>query len=184
MCTNDTSSPHGGDIIVEFKGISPKIADNCFIADSAKIIGDVSILDQASIWFNVVLRGDIDKIIIGENTNIQDGTVIHCHKGFPTTIGRNVSVGHNSIIHGCTIEDNCLIGMGSIIMSGAYIGKNSIIAAGTMIPQGKIIMDNSLVIGNPGQFMRNVTNSEIKTIEDNAMDYIQLSKEFNRKNSP
>ena len=98
MCTNDTSSPHGGDIIVEFKGISPKIADNCFIADSAKIIGDVSILDQASIWFNVVLRGDIDKIIIGENTNIQDGTVIHCHKGFPTTIGRNVSVGHNSII--------------------------------------------------------------------------------------
>ena len=108
---------------MEFKGISPKIADNCFIADSAKIIGDVSILDQASIWFNVVLRGDIDKIIIGENTNIQDGTVIHCHKGFPTTIGRNVSVGHNSIIHGCTIEDNCLIGMGSIIMSGVYIGK-------------------------------------------------------------
>ena len=183
MCPNDSSTPYGGGIIVKFQGVSPKIADSSFIANSAIIIGNVTIHDQASIWFNSVLRGDIDHIVIGENTNIQDGTVIHCHKGSPTIIGKNVSVGHNSTIHGCTIEDNCLIGMGTIIMSGAYIGKNTMIAAGSLIPQGRIIPENSLVMGNPGQVMRKITKTEMQLMKDNVMDYIQLTKEFKRKNN-
>lgn len=167
-------------MIRDFKDFKPQIGRNSWISETATIIGNVKIGDNVGIWFGVVLRGDVAPIEIGNNTNIQDNSVVHSEVNYPTKIGNGVTIGHNSIIHGCEIGDDTLIGMGAIILNGAKIGKNCIIGAGSVITEGKIIEDNSLVLGVPGKVIRKVTEEEIKRIKENARAYISLKESYEK----
>lgn len=137
--------------LYSYKNLKPEIDTSVFVAPTAQIIGDVQIQKHSSVWFNAVLRGDMDKIRVGANTNIQDLCVCHADENIPLTIGNAVTIGHRCVIHGCTIEDNCLIGMGSIVMNNAVIGEGAVIAAGTLILEKTIIPPYSLVTGSPGK---------------------------------
>lgn len=165
-------------MIKKFDGINPEIDESVFIAETAVIIGKVKINSNSNIWFNTVLRGDVNSIVIGKNTNIQDLTMVHVDRKFPTTIGDNVTIGHSAIIHGSTIGNNCLIGMGAIILDGAIIGENVIIGAGTLVPQRKTIEKNSLVLGSPGKIIRKLTDEEIEMLKESAKRYVELSKKY------
>lgn len=149
-----------------------------FIAKSADVVGRVKLGNFVSIWFQAVIRGDVDTITIGDRTNIQDGTVVHVAPGHPTVIGNDVSVGHNAIIHGCTIGDNVLVGMGAIVLNGATIGDNSIVGAGALVTQGKVFPPNSLIIGSPAKAVRSLTAEEIQSIKDNAEEYLDTMKGY------
>jgi len=147
-----------------------------FIADNATIIGDVILSKDVNIWYGAVIRADKDKITVGDCSNIQDNVVVHTSRAFPVTIGENVSVGHGAILHGCTIGNHVLVGMGSIILNGAVIGEGSIIGAGAVVTEGKVIPPGSLVIGLPGKVVRNVTDEEYEGILHNALEYVKLAK--------
>ncbi|MDI3535623.1 MAG: hypothetical protein PWP16_362 [Eubacteriaceae bacterium] len=149
-----------------------------FIAKSADVVGRVKLGNFVSIWFQAVLRGDVDSITIGDRTNIQDGTVVHVAPGHPTVIGDGVSVGHNAIIHGCSIGDNVLVGMGAIVLNGAQIGDNSIVGAGALVTQGKVFPPNSLIIGSPAKAVRALSEEEIQSIRDNAEEYLDTMKGY------
>ncbi|MBA2352067.1 MAG: gamma carbonic anhydrase family protein [Burkholderiales bacterium] len=155
-----------GDRKIETRG-------NHYIADNAIVIGSVVLENNASIWFNVVVRGDTDRIVIGENSNIQDGAVLHTDEGIELVIGKNVSVGHMAVLHGCKIGDNSLIGIKSVIMNRAVIGKNCLIGANALITEDKVIPDGSLVVGSPGKIVRSLTATEISRIEKNARHYVR-----------
>lgn len=163
-------------MIRDLKGIKLNIHEDAFIADTACVIGDVNIGKGSSVWYGAVLRGDIENITIGEFTNIQDNAVVHTETDIPTKIGDYTVVGHNAIIHGCTIGNNCLIGMGAIVLNNAEIGDNCIIGAGALVPEGKVIPPNSLVIGVPGKIIRQVTEEEIEGNRKNALRYNELYK--------
>lgn len=163
-------------MIRDLKGIRPDIHEDTFIADTASVIGDVSIGKGSSVWYGAVIRGDIEKITIGEFTNIQDNSVVHTETNIPTKIGDYTVIGHNAIIHGCTIGNNCLIGMGAVILNKAEIGDNCIIGAGALVPEGKAIPPNSLVVGIPGKVVRQVTDEEVEKIRKNAIRYNELYK--------
>ena len=154
------------------------IDKSVFIADGAKVIGNVEIGKNSSIWFNAVIRADSDKVKIGENSNIQDNAVIHTSEGFGVQIGDNVTIGHGAIVHGCTIKDNVIIGMGTIILNGAVIEENCIIGAGTLVTQGKVIPAGSLAFGNPMKIVRQLTEQEIQSLTDNATSYVNEAKEY------
>lgn len=156
--------------------IHPKIDSGTFIADTAVVIGNVEIGDGSSIWYNAVLRGDINKITIGKYSNVQDNATVHTESYLPAKIGDYTVVGHNALVHGCTVGNNTLIGMGSIIMNNVSVGNNCIIGAGTVITEGKKIPDNSMVLGIPGKIVRQVTEEEIKGIKDTAIRYNELFK--------
>ncbi len=160
-----------------YKNQSPSEGKNVFIAPGAKLIGNVKLGDNVSLWYNVVARADIAGIEIGDNTNIQDNSTLHCDHEIPLKIGANVTVGHGSILHGCHIEDNCLIGMGATILNNAHIGTGSIIGAGALIPEGKDIPPNSLVMGMPGEVIRETTQEERKNMEEWAWEYNELGQE-------
>ncbi|WP_423791923.1 gamma carbonic anhydrase family protein [Methanocaldococcus indicus] len=149
-----------------------------FIAKGAIIIGDVKLGKECSVWFNAVLRGDLNKIVVGDYSNIQDNCVIHCSKDYPTIIGKYVSIGHCAVVHGAYIEDNVLVGMNSTILNGAKIGKNCIIGANALIPQNREIPKNSLVLGVPGRVVRELSKDEIKSIKENALRYCELAKKY------
>ena len=149
-----------------------------FIADNATVIGSVIVNNNVSIWFNAVIRGDNEPISIGENTNIQDGVVVHTDEGFPMFIGRGVTVGHVAMLHGCNIGNNSLIGINAVILNNAKIGNNCIIGANSLIPEGKEIPDGSLVLGSPGRIIRNVTEDEIKSLKLSAEHYVQNFKRY------
>ncbi len=150
-------------LIKKVKGIAPVIGKNCFLADNATITGDVVMGDQCSVWFNAVVRGDVHSIRIGNKVNIQDGVIIHCtYKKAPTTIGNNVSIAHNAIVHGCTIHDNVLIGMGSIIMDHVVVESNSIIAAGAVVSKGTVVESGSVYAGVPAK--------KIKTMDTELLE--------------
>ena len=151
----------------------PTIDPSVFIAKGAVVLGDVTIEKDCSIWYNATVRSTESYIKIGEGTNVQDNAVIHVGYSHPTIIGSYVTIGHGAIVHGCTVDDNVLIGMGAIILNGAKIGKNCIIAAGALIPQNKEIPDNSLVMGSPGKIIRQVTAEEIVQNRKNAENYIK-----------
>ena len=150
----------------------PKIAEDAYVADSAIIIGSVRIASKASVWYGTVLRGDNDLIEIGERSNIQDGTVIHVDKNTPTKIGKNVSIGHSAMVHGCTIDDGSLIGIGSVILDNARIGKNSLVGAKSLVTEGKIFPDDSLILGSPAKLIRTLTEQEISRLFANAEVYV------------
>lgn len=167
-------------MIRDFKTFKPKIGKNSWISNNAYIIGDVVIGDNVSVWFGVVIRGDVAPIEIGDDTNIQDNSVIHSEVGYPTKIGSGVTIGHNSIIHGCEIGDNVIIGMGAVILNGAKIGKDSIVGAGSVVTENKIFEDNSLILGVPAKFIRKLDKEEIKRIKKNSESYIMLKKEYEK----
>lgn len=165
-------------MIYSYEGIIPKIDEDCFIAQNSSLIGNVEMKKGSSLWFGAVVRGDSDKIIIGKNTNIQDNCTLHSDKGIPTIIGDNVTVGHNCVVHGCTINNNCIIGMGSIILNGAEIGENCIIGAGSLITQNTKIPSNSLCFGAPVRVIRELTEDEIKSIKESAKHYVEYSRKY------
>ncbi len=165
-------------MIMDFKGKSPKISETAFIAASADVIGDVEVGDFSSVWFNAVLRGDRNKIKVGSRTSIQDNAVIHADPENGVNIGDNVSVGHGAVLHGCKIENNVLIGMNSTVLNGAEIGKNSIVGANALIPEGKKFPENSLIIGVPGKVKRELEESEIEAIAENAAEYVEFVREY------
>jgi len=151
-----------------------------WVAPNAVVIGDVTLEKNTSIWFNATLRGDIENIRIGEGSNVQDGSVLHTDPGYPLKVGKDVTVGHLVMLHGCTIGDNSLIGIGAVILNNAKIGKNCIIGANTLITENKKIPDNSLVVGSPGKIVRQVTEEEIKLIKDNAVRYQNNWKKYSK----
>jgi len=163
----------------KYKGHVPKVAKSAFIADSAKVIGDVTIGEESSIWFHVVLRGDEGEIKIGDRTSIQDNTVCHLYEGYPLIVGNDVTVGHNAIIHGCTIKDGALIGMGATVLDGAIIGENSIIGANSLIPSGKEIPPNSLVLGSPGKVIREINDKDHELLRESIDGYVKNAREYN-----
>lgn len=163
-------------MIRDLKGVKPNIHEEAFVAETAVVIGDATIGEGSSIWYGAVLRGDIENIKIGKFTNIQDNATVHTETDIPTTLGDYTVVGHNAIIHGCTIGNNCLVGMGAIVLNNVIIGDNTIIGAGSVVTEGKIIPPNSLVLGIPGKVVRKITENEIKAIRDNAIRYYKLSK--------
>lgn len=156
----------------------PTFPDSVFVAEGARVYGSVSVDENSSIWFNAVVRAEHGEITIGSGTNIQDNCVVHVDKGGSVKIGDNVTVGHGAIVHGCQIDSNTLIGMGSIILNDAKIGKNCIIGAGALITEGKEIPDNSLVVGVPGVIKRKITDAEIKHITENAIHYVNEAREY------
>ena len=166
-------------MLIKYKKIKPKISKNVFIAPGSYVIGDVKIGSKSNIWFNTVIRGDVEKIEIGSNTNIQDLTMVHCTtNGHGTQIGSNVTIGHNCVIHDCKIEDNSLIGMSSTVLDGAIVKKSSMLAAGSLLTQGKIIETGELWAGKPAKFLRKLTNEEMKFIKKSAVRYYLLSQEY------
>jgi len=163
-------------VILPVEGVSPKMGNNVFIAPNATIVGDVIMGDDCSVWFNTVIRGDVNSIRIGNKVNIQDGAVIHCtYQKTKTVIGNNVSIGHNAIVHGCTLHDNVLIGMGAIIMDNAEIGSNSIIAAGAVVLEGTKVEAGSIYGGLPAQKIKDIPqdliSSQIDRIANNYVKY-------------
>jgi carbonic anhydrase/acetyltransferase-like protein (isoleucine patch superfamily) len=165
-------------MLVSYKQYKPEIKKNVFISGSSTIIGRCFISEDCSIWYNAVLRADVNEIIIGRETNIQDGCIIHCDHDYKTIIGNNVTVGHNAIIHGCTIGRNCLIGMGSTILDGAVIGDNVIIGANSLITHGKTIPSGVLAMGSPAKVVRELTSEEIEGIRQSVEGYVKLSREY------
>ena len=169
--------------VYKLDNITPKIDPSAYIAENATIIGNVSIEKNSSVWFNCVLRGDSDKISIGQKTNIQDLTICHCDPGAPLIIGNRVTVGHRSIIHGCFIEDYCLIGMGAIVMNHAKIGRGSIIAAGAVILENTEIPPYSLVVGTPGKVKKTFDKDVIDRNNKIALSYYEKSKNYLKSNT-
>ena len=167
-------------MIYDFEKNVPEVHPEAWVAANATLIGKIKLEKNSSIWFNAVLRGDIELITIGENSNIQDGSVLHTDPGYPLTLGKGVTVGHLVMLHGCQISDNSLIGIGSIILNNAKIGKNCIIGANTLITENKIIPDNSLVVGSPGRVLRKITDEEIKSIIENGQHYVKNSKKYKK----
>ena len=149
------------------------IAEQVYIAEGAKIIGDVEIGEDSSVWYNAVIRGDSNSIVIGENTNVQDNAVLHTSHSHALKIGDNVTIGHGAIVHGCTIGNNVLIGMGAIVLDGAVVEDNCIIGAGALVTQNKVMPEGSLVLGNPAKVVREISEEEKLSIIQNAQEYVK-----------
>jgi carbonic anhydrase/acetyltransferase-like protein (isoleucine patch superfamily) len=167
-------------VILHVDGVYPQFGSNCFIAPNATIVGDVILGDDCSVWFSAVVRGDVNSIRMGNKVNIQDGAIIHCtYKRTQTIVGNNVSIGHNAIVHGCTIEDNVLVGMGAIIMDRAHIGTNSIIAAGAVVLEGTVVPAGTIFAGVPAKKVKDIVVSQIHTeIDRIANNYIKYADWF------
>ncbi len=151
-----------------------------WVAPNATLVGKVKLEAGASVWFNAVLRGDNELIHIGENSNVQDGTVMHTDMGFPLTLGTGVTIGHNVMLHGCSVGDYSLIGINAVVLNGAKIGKNCIIGANALIPEGKVIPDGCLVMGSPGKVVRELTDAQKKMLEASAAHYVHNAKRYAR----
>ncbi|MFT6068505.1 MAG: carbonic anhydrase/acetyltransferase-like protein (isoleucine patch superfamily) [Bacteriovoracaceae bacterium] len=164
--------------LYSFNDHKPEVGEGCFIAPSADVIGQVKLGPNSSLWYGVVARGDINEIIVGENTNIQDLTMLHVIEGTPLIIGAGVSVGHNAILHACTVEDNCLIGMGAIVLDGARIGKNSVVAAGSVVSPGKVFPEGSMIMGSPAKVVRELRPEELKGYGQHYNSYLKSKDDF------
>ena len=165
-------------MIIDYLDKKPDIAPSVKIFPGAIVAGEVTIKDNVSIWFNAVIRGDMAPVAIGRNTNIQDGVVVHTNTDLPTSIGDNVTVGHNAIIHAATVEDDALIGMGATILDGAVIGRQAMVAAGCLVPPGKIVPERTLVVGNPMRIVRELTDKEIANNHVNMEKYLQMMADY------
>jgi len=164
-------------IIKEIRGKKPQIQDDCFVAENATIIGDVIMGNQCSVWFNAVIRGDVNSIVMGNKVNVQDGAVVHCtYEKYPTIIGNNVSIGHNALVHGCVIHDNVLIGMGAIVMDNCVVHSNTIIAAGAVITQNTVVESGCIYAGVPAKKVKDISASDFAgEVERIANNYVMYS---------
>lgn len=171
MTSDDAAS------IIPLTGVKgPDVAETAFVAPGARIVGNVTLKDRSSVWYNAVLRGDSASIVLGEGSNIQDGVAVHVDAASPVVIGRGVSVGHNAVVHGCTIGDTVLVGMGAVVLSGAVIGDECLIAGGAVVLSGAEIPPRSLVAGVPGKVRRELTDDEVDGIRKNAGIYLEHSR--------
>jgi len=167
-----------GKPLLKYKNFEPTVHESVFVAESAAVIGQVEIGENSSVWFNCVLRGDIDRIVVGKNTNIQDGTVIHVDHKTPCEIGDNVTVGHSAVLHACRISNSARIGMGAIILNKAFIGEGAQVGAGSLVPPGKNIPAGSLFLGVPAKKIRDMGADELDEIKKNSEDYVTLSRSY------
>lgn len=166
-------------LLKSVRGIQPRFGENCWFADNATIVGEVIMGRDCTVWFNAVVRGDVNSITIGDRTNIQDGAVIHCtYQKYKTTIGSNVSIAHNAVVHGCTLDNEVLIGMGAIIMDGAVVGTGSIVAAGAIVTQHTIIPPGSIYAGNPARFLKAVSPEQAEVFMRTANNYVMYADWF------
>jgi gamma-carbonic anhydrase len=174
-----------GAMLRPFRSIYPTVDASAFVDSSAQVIGDVHIGAESSVWMNVVVRGDVNHIRIGARTNIQDGTIVHVmRETHPTVIGDDVTIGHGAVVHGCTIEDRCLIGMGAILLNGCRIGSGSIVAAGSLVAEGLVIPPGSLVMGVPARVRRPLTAEEDTSIKQYADNYVRYRLDFQHETTP
>ena len=162
-----------------YKGILPTIDPTAFVDASAQVIGDVHVGAESSIWMNVVVRGDVNSIRIGRRSNVQDGTIVHVmRETHPTTIRDEVTIGHGAIVHGCTIEENCLIGMGATVLNGARIGPNSLVGANALVTEGKSFPENSLIVGAPAKAIRTMSPEQVERLRATAAGYVRNHRRF------
>lgn len=171
-------------MIYKLGELTPEIKGDCWVAESATVVGQVCLENNSSVWFNAVLRGDAEKLTIGENSNVQDGSVLHADAGFPLVIGKNVTVGHKVMLHGCEIGEGSLIGINAVVLNGAKIGKNCLIGANSLISEGKVIPDGSLVMGSPGKVVKTLSEEQQKGLALSALHYVENSKRYKKELSP
>jgi carbonic anhydrase/acetyltransferase-like protein (isoleucine patch superfamily) len=166
-------------MIRTFQGITPTIPQSCFVEDTGVVIGDVVMGEDCSVWFHAVIRGDVNYIRIGNRTNVQDHCMLHVtHDTHPLIIGKEVTIGHSVVLHGCTINDRVLIGMGTIIMDGAVIGEDSVVGAGALVTEGTIVPPKSLILGSPAKVKRPVTGKELTWIKESASNYVKYARQY------
>ncbi|MGW2962211.1 gamma carbonic anhydrase family protein [Streptomyces sp. NPDC001220] len=163
-------------LIVGIGGREPKIEDDVFVAPTASVIGDVTLKAGASVWYGAVVRGDVEKITVGAQANVQDNVTLHADPGFPVSVGERVSIGHNAVVHGATVGDDCLIGMGATVLNGAVIGAGSLVAAQALVPQGMVVPAGSLVAGVPAKIKRSLSEEELQGVTLNGTLYAELAK--------
>ena len=163
-----------------FRNVVPTIDPSAYVDESAQVIGDVVLGAESSIWLNAVVRGDVNYIRIGRQSNLQDGVIVHVNHqpSYPTIVGERVTVGHGAILHGCVVEDRCLIGMGAILLNGSHVGSDSIVAAGTLVPERTVIPPRSLVMGSPGKIRRALADAELAFILEGAANYVRYRLEY------
>lgn len=167
--------------LYELDGKAPKLAQGAWVADNAEVIGQVELAENASVWYGCVVRGDTEKIRIGRNTNIQDGSVLHADFGVPLVIGDNVTVGHQVMLHGCTIGEGSLIGIQAVVLNHAKIGRNSIVAAGSLVPEGKEFPDNSMIMGSPAKAVRTLDAEQIARFQTIPRHYVENAQRHARR---
>jgi carbonic anhydrase/acetyltransferase-like protein (isoleucine patch superfamily) len=164
--------------IYELDGLTPNVAASAWVADNAQVMGNVTLADDTSVWFGVTVRGDNDPVSVGAGTNIQDGSVLHTDVGYPITIGQNVTIGHMVMLHGCTIGDESLIGIGAIVLNGAKIGKNCLVGAGSLVTEGKVFPDGSMILGSPAKVVRQLSPEQIEGIRKSAQHYTDNARRY------
>ena len=157
---------------------APQLAEGAWVADSAQVIGNVVLEENASVWFGAVLRGDTETLTVGRNSNVQDGTVVHADHGFPVVIGENVTVGHQVMLHGCIIGDGSLVGIQAVILNGAKIGRNCLVGAGALVTEGKEFPDNSMIIGSPAKAVKQLSPEQAERLRHGALHYVDNAKRF------
>jgi gamma-carbonic anhydrase len=163
----------GRSMLRTYRGVAPSVHPSAYVDESAQVVGDVEIGEESSVWMQVVMRGDVHRIRLGRRSNVQDGTIVHVMRGtHATTIGEEVTIGHGVIVHGCTVADRCLIGMGAILLNGVDVGTDSIVAAGALLVEGTVVPPRSLVMGSPGKVRRALTDAEVASIRDYAARYV------------
>jgi carbonic anhydrase/acetyltransferase-like protein (isoleucine patch superfamily) len=165
--------------IYELDGVAPEVAESAWVAGSAEVMGNVRLAEDASVWFGAVVRGDCESISIGEGSNIQDASVLHADLGKPLVVGRHVTVGHQVMLHGCTIGDESLIGIGAVVLNGAKIGRNCLVGAGALVTEGKEFPDGSMIIGSPAKAVRQLTPEQIEGLRRSAQHYVDNARRFN-----
>lgn len=164
--------------IFELDGTLPRLADSAWVADSAQLMGNVELADDSSVWFGVVIRGDTEVIRIGRGSNIQDLSVLHADIGMPLTVGEDVTVGHRAVLHGCTIGDGSLIGIGAVVLNGAKIGKGCLVGAGSLVTEGKEFPDGSMIMGSPAKVVRELSPEQIEGLRQSAKHYVENAHRF------
>ena len=164
--------------IYELDGVAPRVAASAWVADNAQVMGDVVIGENASVWFGTTVRGDTDTITIGAGSNIQDGSVLHADDGVPLVVGANVTVGHQVMLHSCTIGDGSLIGIGAIVLNGAKIGQHCLVGAGALVTEGKEFPDGSMILGSPARVVKNLSPEQIEGLRQSALHYQQNAERF------
>lgn len=164
--------------VYELDGIAPRVAASAWVADSAQVMGNVELADDASVWFGAVIRGDTETIRIGRGSNVQDLSVLHADVGMPLTVGENVTVGHKVMLHGCTIGDETLIGIGAIVLNGAKIGRHCVVGAGSLVTEGKEFPDGSMILGSPARVVRQLTPEQIEGVRRSARHYVENGRRY------